>query len=217
MFGLSPHELLAWMAPYVARWGYLLVGVTVVLGNLGVPVPEETVLLVGGYFAAKGLLDLRALIPTAILSATAGDSLGYWLGRRGGRRLLLRHGGSLGITHERLLRAERYFEHYGVWTVFLARFIAGLRFMAGPLAGAFGMPFTRFLQYNLAGAVVYCSAMVSTAYLSAPFFGRAVHLIALANWGVALLVLIIGLGLGGWLLWRPGIPKDSGGWADDNR
>jgi len=210
MLGLSPRELLAWMAPFVARWGYLLVGVTVVLGNLGLPVPEETVLLVGGYFAAKGLLNLWGLIPIAILSATAGDSLGYWLGRWGGRRLLLQSGPALGMTPQRLLKAERYFERHGPWTIFLARFIAGLRFMAGPLAGAFGMPFARFLPYNLAGAVVYCSAMVSIAYLSAPFFDRAVHVIALANWALALLVLIVGLGLGRWLLRSPGIQQDKG-------
>ena len=210
MVELSPHELLAWMAPYVARWGYLLVGVMVVLGNLGAPVPEETVLLASGYFAAKGLLDIRGLIPTAILSATGGDSLGYWLGHWGGRRLLLRYGNALGVTHRRLLGAEHYFERYGSWTIFLARFIAGLRFMAGPLAGAFSMPFTRFLPYNLAGAIVYCSAMICIAYYSASFFDRAVHLIALANGAVALFVLMVGLGLGGWLLWRRGSNQNQG-------
>ncbi len=210
MFGLSPHELLLWMAPYVGRWGYLIVGVAVVLGNLGAPVPEETILLVGGYFAAKGLLDLRVLIPTAILSATGGDSLGFWLGRWGGRRLLFRFGAAVGITLQRLHRAEAFFERYGAWTVFLARFVAGLRFMAGPLAGAFRMPFTRFLPYNLAGAVVYCSAMVSIGYLSAPYFDRAVQLIALVNWGFALLVLLLGLGLGGWLLLHRGVAEDTG-------
>ncbi len=210
MFGLSPHELLAWMAPYVARWGYLFVGVMVVLGNLGAPVPEETVLLASGYFAAKGLLDLRGLIPTAILSATGGDSLGYWLGHWGGRRLLLHYGNALGVTHQRLLVAEHYFERYGPWTIFLARFVAGVRFMAGPLAGAFNMPFTRFLPYNLAGAVVYCSAMLFIAYFSAPFLDQAVHLIALANWTLALLVLVAGLALGSWLLWRPEVNQDKG-------
>ena len=210
VFGLSPHDLLAWMAPYVARWGYLLVAVTVVLGNLGAPVPEETILLVGGYFAAKGLLNLWGLIPTAILSATGGDSLGYWLGCWGGRRFLLQYGPALRVTHQRLVRAEKYFERYGPWTVFVARFIAGLRFMAGPLAGAFGMPFARFLPYNLAGAVVYCSAVISVAYVSAPFFDRMVHLIALANWALALLVLMVGLGLGWWLLRRPGVQRNIG-------
>ena len=210
MFGLSPHDLLAWMAPYVARWGYLLVAVTVVLGNLGAPVPEETILLVGGYFAAKGMLNLWGLIPTAILSATGGDSLGYWLGHWGGRRFLRQHGPALGVTPKHLLRAEEYFERYGPWTIFVARFIAGLRFMAGPLAGAFGMPFTRFLPYNLAGAVVYCSAIVSIAYFSAPVFDRAVHLIALANWASALLALAAGLGVCGWFLWRRGTQQENG-------
>ncbi|MBI3779881.1 MAG: DedA family protein [candidate division NC10 bacterium] len=210
MFGLSPHDLLAWMAPYVARWGYLLVAVTVVLGNLGAPVPEETILLVGGYFAAKGLLNLWGLIPTAILSATGGDSLGYWLGCWGGRRFLLQYGPALRVTHQRLVRAEKYFERYGPWTVFLARFIAGLRFMAGPLAGAFGMPFTRFLPYNLAGAIVYCSAIVSIAYISAPFFDQVAHLIALVNWVLALLALGAGLGFFGWFLWRRGTQQENG-------
>lgn len=114
------------------------------------------------------------------------------------------------MTHQRLVRAEKYFERYGPWTVFLARFIAGLRFMAGPLAGAFGMPFTRFLPYNLAGAVVYCSAIVSIAYISAPFFDQVAHLIALVNWVLALLALAAGLGFCGWFLWRRGTQQENG-------
>ena len=198
MFSLSPHELLSIMEPYVARWGYLFIGVTVVLGNLGVPVPEETILLAGGYFSAKGLLTLWGLIPTAIVSATGGDSLGYWLGRRGGRRLLLRYGGAVGITRQRLRRAEHYFARYGAWTVFLARFIAGLRFMAGPLAGAFHMPFRRFLPYNLAGAIVYCSAMIILAYFFSPFIDRLAHVLAMVTGNIAFLIL----GFGGLMFWR---------------
>lgn len=202
MFGLSPQELQSFMAPYVAHWGYLFIGVTVVLGNIGLPVPEETILLVGGYLAAKGMLSLWGLIPTAIVSATGGDSLGYWLGSRAGRRLLLQYGAALGVTRQRLFVAEQFFGRYGPWTVFLARFIGGLRFMAGPLAGALRMPFYRFLRYNLTGAVVYCSTMIYIAYFSAPFFDRVVHLVAMANWMLALLVLLMALGFVGWWLWR---------------
>src|SRR5574337_484758 len=100
------------MAPYVAHWGYLLVGVIVMLGNIGIPVPEETVLLVSGYFAAKGMLNLWGLIPTAIVSATGGDSLGYWLGSRAGRPLLLQYGAAVGVTGPRLERTEKVFERY---------------------------------------------------------------------------------------------------------
>jgi membrane-associated protein len=202
MFGLSPQELLAFLTPYVAHWGYLFIGVTVLLGNVGLPVPEETLLLVGGYLAAKGMLSLWGLIPTAIVSATVGDSLGYWLGSRGGRRLLLQYGAAFWVTRQRLEWAERFFERYGPWTVFLARFIGGLRFMAGPLAGALSMPFSRFFRYNLAGAVVYCSTIVLVAYFAAPVFERTVHLIAMANHVLALLVFLMVLGFVSWLLWR---------------
>lgn len=210
MFGLSPHELQSLIAPYVMRWGYLFIGVTVVLGNVGVPVPEETILLVGGYLAAKGMLSLWGVIPTAIISATGGDSLGYWFGSRAGRRLLLQYGTAVGVTRQRLFLAEQYFGRYGPWTVFLARFIGGLRFMAGPLAGALRMPFTRFLVYNLAGAVVYCSAVVSIAYFSASFLDRVVHFVAVAHWVLALFVLLATLGLVGWWLWRVQIQRVMG-------
>src|SRR5574337_52797 len=209
MFGLAPHELRSFMAPYVSHWGYLLVGVIVVLGNVGVPVPEETVLLVGGYFAAKGMLSLWGLIPTAIVSATGGDSLGYWLGSRTGRRLLMQYGATFGMTPQRLERFEKLFEQYGPWTVFLARFVGGLRFMAGPMAGALEMPFHRFFSYNLAGSVVYCSTIISIAYVSAPFFGQA-HLLAMANWVLTILVLLVILGFVGWWLWRVRIQHAKG-------
>lgn len=210
MFGLSLQELLSVIAPYVARWGYLFIGVTVVLGNVGLPVPEETILLVGGYLAAKGMLSLWGLIPTAILSATGGDSLGYWLGSRAGRRLLLQYGAAFRVTRQRLFLAEQYFGRYGPWTVFLARFIGGLRFMAGPLAGALRMPFSRFFRYNLAGAVVYCSAIICIAYFSAPFFDRVIHLVAMAHWVLALLVLLMTLGFVSWLLWGSRVQQDRG-------
>jgi membrane-associated protein len=105
---------------------------------------------------------------------------------------------------------EKLFERYGPWTVFLARFIGGLRFMAGPMAGALGMPFPRFFRYNMSGAVVYCSAIIFLAYFSAHFFDRVVHLIAIANWVLALLVLLVTLGFVGWWLWRVRIQYGKG-------
>src|SRR5574337_1477979 len=112
MFGLSPQELQAFMAPYVAHWGYLFIAVTVMLGNVGLPIPEETILLFGGSLPAKGMLSLWGLIPTAIVSATGGDSLGYWLGSRAGRPLLLQYGAAVGVTGPRLERTEKVFERY---------------------------------------------------------------------------------------------------------
>lgn len=198
------------MEPYVAQWGYPLISAMIMLGNVGLPVPEETVLLAAGYFAAKRMLTLQALIPTAIVSATCGDSLGFLIGRRGGRRVILRYGGAIGVTQQRIARTEEFFERYGPWTVFVARFVPGLRFMAGPLAGAFGMPFGRFLPYNLAGAVTYCSAVVSIGYVLAPGLDEVIHLFAMANWTVALAALVVGLGLGGRFVWRRRLSSDAG-------
>jgi len=136
----------------IAAWGYGAIGGVVFLGNMGIPVPEESVLLIAGYLAGRGRLSLPAVIAVGVLSAILGDNLGYWLGRHSGRPLLLRYGR---VSETGLLRAEQLVARYGHWAVFWGRFIAGLRFLAGPLAGIARMPFRRFFLANTAGALVF--------------------------------------------------------------
>jgi len=136
----------------IAAWGYGAIAGVVFLGNMGIPVPEESVLLIAGYLAGRGRLSLPAVIAVGVLSAILGDNLGYWLGRHSGRPLLLRYGR---VSETGLLRAEQLVARYGHWAVFWGRFIAGLRFLAGPLAGIARMPFRRFFLANTAGALVF--------------------------------------------------------------
>ena len=75
-----------------------------------------------------------------ILSAIAGDNLGYWIGRRYGQEAIARYGRWVLLTPARLDATRRFVTRYGAFGVFAARFIAGLRFMAGPIAGSTGLP-----------------------------------------------------------------------------
>lgn len=97
--------------------------------------------------------------------AILGDNLGYWVGRRAGWGLLLRVGRLLGRTPEQMetLR-ERFLRHAGK-SVLLGRFVAVLRVLAGPIAGAVRMPYRRFLLFNMLGAVLWASTMVGLAWL----------------------------------------------------
>ena len=145
----------------IDSWGYVAIFVIVVLGNIGLPVPEETVLTIGGYLAWQGQLRFSLVVLVGIVSAMAGDNLGYWLGRRHGQRMRAH---LMAAAPERVEKMQRFVRNHGALSVFLARFITGFRFMAGPLAGSTGLAPWRFFIANLLGAVVYAPIVVGVGY-----------------------------------------------------
>ena len=153
------------IADLLTTWGYLGIFVAVFVGNLGVPVPEETVMLAAGFLAGQLLLDLRLVYVVVIFSAVVGDCCGYVIGRTGGQRVLERLAVMFPFMRTRYERLQLFFRTHGSKAVFMARFITGVRFMAGPMAGACGMPFFQFLGWNVLGAIVWCSLVVTVGYL----------------------------------------------------
>src|SRR5476649_2399216 len=182
-----------WLLDLFARYGYAVVFGGVFLENTGLPVPGETALLAGAALAHNGQLSLLWVIVTAIAGATLGDNLGFFIGRRGGRRIAERHGWRIGLTPGRLIQFDRFFERHGPKTVFAARFITGLRVVGAVLAGGSGMRWPTFIFYDASGAIVWCTAVAVAGYSLAyswdtleRWIGRT-GLIALA------LVMILGL------------------------
>ena len=190
----------------IDRWRYLAIFVIVILGNLGLPVPEEAVLILAGFLVWGGKLQLRPVLAVSIMGAIVGDNLGYWAGRHYGQTAIRRYGHHLFITEERFEVMQRFVERYGPMAVFVARFLPGLRFLAGPLAGTAGLRFPSFLVSNALGATVYVPIMVGLGYAIglglgdyAEEFRRVVGEIEYA----ALIVLIIlSVGLLGWRVFR---------------
>lgn len=148
----------------VSHWGYFAIFAVVVLGNVGLPVPEETILALSGYLCSQGKLRIPLVLAVGVVSATAGDNLGYWVGRRYGPGAIARYGGWLLGGLERMERARAFVGRRGAAGVFLARFVPGMRFAAGPLAGALGMPFARFVVANALGAAAYVPVAVGAGY-----------------------------------------------------
>lgn len=169
--------------------GYPGIAAIVGLESAGLPLPGETTLLAASYLAATGHLSLPLVIGSAALGAVVGDSLGYAIGRKGGRRFLERRGKWLGVTPEKLAKADRYFVRHGAKTVFFGRFVAFLRILAGPLAGASKMPYRRFLAANVAGAVTWATTMGTLAY----YFGKPVAAIlsSMGAWALAAVVIFL--------------------------
>lgn len=148
----------------IAQWGAPAICLAVTLGNIGLPIPEETILILAGYLAWQGQILLPLVLGVGIVSAIAGDNLGYWIGRKYGPGAIERYGHWVLITPKRLEATRRFVTRHGAVGVFAARFLTGLRFLAGPLAGATGLQPPRFFVANLLGAVVYVPLAVGAGY-----------------------------------------------------
>jgi membrane protein DedA with SNARE-associated domain len=132
---------------------------------MGVPLPGETTLVAAALLASQGNLNIVFVIAAAATGAIIGDSVGYLIGRKAGRRLFERLGRrSHHFSDERIVKAEKYFHKYGVWTVFFGRFVALLRIFAGPMAGMLRMPYPQFLAANAAGGIVWSTTIGVVAY-----------------------------------------------------
>ncbi len=177
-----------WLTDLFARYGYAVVFAGVFLENAGAPVPGETMLLAGAALSRFGSLKLPWVIAAAIAGATLGDNLGFFIGRRGGRVLVERYGAMLGLTSARLSQFDRFFEDHGAKTVFIARFVTGLRVVGALLAGASRLSWGRFLLFNTLGAIVWSTTFGFLGYAlgySWPTLERWI-----GNSGLVLLVVV---------------------------
>ncbi|NEQ72900.1 MAG: DedA family protein [Okeania sp. SIO2C9] len=173
------------------KYGYLAIFLGIALENAGVPLPGETVTLVGGFLAGSGELLYRYVLSCAIIGAVFGDSCGYLIGKYGGWPLMLKLGQIFRIKEEKLIDTKNQFSKNAAKAVFFGRFITLLRIFAGPLAGIAQMPYWKFLLCNASGATIWALTMVSLSF----FLGQVVPLEKLVSWvaqfGVAALVLLV--------------------------
>jgi membrane protein DedA with SNARE-associated domain len=133
-------------------------------------------------------LQLSWIIIVAVCAATIGDNLGFAIGYRGGRPLLDRYQSFFRIRPETIARGERLFDQYGAITIFFARFIFGMRVIAGPLAGVLRMRWQRFAIFNFLGAALWVSVISAVGYKFGKHWDLLVHYIKNLNIAMAVLV-----------------------------
>jgi membrane protein DedA with SNARE-associated domain len=167
--GAAPQHLpgvLHSLEPALDEYGYLAVFAFVLLEDFGVPVPGETILILGAVYAGTGRLNVVLVGLIGLIAAVLGDNIGFLIGHRGGRPLIERHGRYLLITPERLDRATGFFERHGGKVVVVARFIEGLRQANGIIAGITGMHWARFVLFNAIGAALWVAVWTTIGYVS---------------------------------------------------
>ena len=145
---------------------YLLVGLVIGVESLGIPLPGEIILVSSALLSSQGHVNPWIVGACATAGAIVGDSIGYAIGRRGGRPLLEKLGRRFPkhFSAGHVATAEASFERWGMWAVFFGRFVALLRIFAGPLAGVLRMPYWKFLIANVLGGIGWAGGTTAVIY-----------------------------------------------------
>lgn len=189
------HRLLKDISDTLGPWTYLLVGVFAFAETgafIGLVVPGETMMLLGGAVAGQGAINVYLLIAIAWFAAWAGDTVSYLIGRRLGRGFVIRHGPRFGVDHERFERVEDYFSRHGGKTIFIGRFVSLVRAFAPFIAGSSRMRYRDFISYCILGTGLWSTAHILIGYLfsrsidtAAKYAGRGAFLLG------ALIVVVV--------------------------
>ncbi len=185
MLGPTGH-IFALLREYFQRYGYWTVAGMLLVENTGAPVPGETTLLFASFLAySEHQLRLPVIIVVGIAAAVLGDNTGYAVGHFGGRRLVDRYLRFFHLSRETIKKGEAFFDRHGAVTILFARFVAGLRVIAGPLAGTLRMPWRKFLLFNFLGAATWVTAIAAIGF----FFGSQLDRLLRAMSRVNLVIL----------------------------
>ena len=177
--------------------GYPVLFVLDAIETMGIPVPGETALFTAGVLASSGHLKIGFVIVVSAVAAIVGDNVGFAIGRRYGRQLLLVPG-PLERHRRRVIEVgEPFFERHGPKAVFLGRWVTGLRITSAWLAGVNRMAWPTFLFWNALGGFCWATSIALLAY----FLGRgAERFVNIAGIGGAVVVVVGGLAI--WLVLR---------------
>jgi membrane protein DedA with SNARE-associated domain len=170
------EHVLTELSSTLGPWTYALVASLAFLETgafVGLVAPGETAIVLGGVVAARGEVDLGAMLILAWAAAALGDLVSFWLGRRLGRRFLVARGPRLGVTPDRLRRVEDFFAHHGGKAILIGRFVGIVRAVAPFLAGTSGMPLRAFLPWSVLGTAVWATTFTLIGYAFSESFGAA--------------------------------------------
>jgi uncharacterized protein (TIGR03382 family) len=179
--------VLASLVSVAREVGYPLLFGLVAIETMGIPVPGETAIFTAGILASRDQLQIELVIAVAAAAAIVGDNVGFAIGRRVGRRLLLAPG-PLERHRRRVIEVgEPFFQRHGPKAVFLGRWVTGLRITSAWLAGVNRMSWPTFLFWNALGGICWAASVSLVAY----YLGRgAERIVNAAGLGGAIVVVV---------------------------
>jgi membrane protein DedA with SNARE-associated domain len=203
----SMHWVVSTVHHYLLTWGYWAVILGLLGENAGLPLPGETILIFASFLAFKHQhLHYGWIIVAGIAAATVGDNVGYWLGRTLGRRFLSKWKHIFHVDNQDIAAGEHLIKRRGDLTIYIARFIWGLRTIAGPLAGVLRMDWRRFALFNFLGAATWVGFIVLLGYVFGHEFSSLPDFFEKAD-----IAIMVGVAVLGIYFWRRYKKKKASG------
>jgi membrane protein DedA with SNARE-associated domain len=155
------EPLLQWVSTY----GYFAIFGLLVFGIVGLPVPDETLLVFSGYLASKGHLNFPLALVVAFLGSATGITCSYYIGRSLGMTVIHHYGKWFHITQAHVDRVHEWFGKLGHWALVVGYFVPGVRHLTAVVAGTSELEFRQFALYAYAGALFWVSVFLTLGYL----------------------------------------------------
>ena len=149
---------------WISTYGYGAIFLLLMLGIVGLPIPDETILVFCGYLISKGTLSRVPAWATAVVGAWCGISLSYTIGRTLGLGVVHKFGKYLHVTDERLANVQKWFDRLGHWVLLFGYYIAGVRHFSAILAGTSKLKFTHFIAYAWTGGLIWATTFLTVGY-----------------------------------------------------
>lgn len=178
------------MEHFISTWGYLAIAVLTIAEAACVPFPSEVTIGVAGYLASQGRLELPLVVLLATAGETVGAYVGYGIGRFGGRPAVDRFGRYVLLSHRDLDRAQSWFERHGESSVFVGRMLPVVRTFISIPAGLADMPLLRFGAMTFVGSLVFMTALGTAAYELGSRWAELTHGFSIAGYALAAVVVL---------------------------
>jgi len=157
-------NIIALLQDIVIHYGYIAIFLCLALGIIGLPVPDEVLMTMVGYFSSMGVLAFPVCLVISVLGAMSGMLCSYALGRKFGKPLLWKYGKWVRFTTKRIEKTESWFERYGPWAICFGYYIPGLRHLTCYMAGMSAMNPRKYILFSALGAMCWCTIFISIGY-----------------------------------------------------
>lgn len=158
------HDIILLLANWLLLYGAPILFILLFLGIVGLPIVDETILILSGWLVAKGYLAAIPIITAAITGSICGISFSYWLGRNTGTWLINKYGPKIKITPERLLKVHIWYNMFGKWLLLIGYYIPLVRHLMGYTAGSLNLNLKQFCIFAFAGAIIWSLTFLSLGY-----------------------------------------------------
>ncbi len=159
------QPLIDWVTQTIGDYGLFAVFGLMLLESMGILIPSEAISPFAGYLVSRGQMSIFAAVAAGVLGNLVGSWIAYFIGLWGGRELWFHYGRYVGVRAHHLKVAEKWFDKYGEFTVFISRCIPVVRTFISFPAGTAQMNFAKFTFYTFLGCVPWVFALTYLGYL----------------------------------------------------